>query len=137
MPDELLFAVLAALIGAVPGLLALVMQRRKQRAEVEKLKANAVGSLTDTALDLVTSLREEMRQLRSRTKEQALEFECLREKLKNQAAEMERLQDRLDRMVRLMRELLEGIARRAKQVESLGGHPVYVVPVYEETDDLA
>ena len=133
MATEFWYAVMAALIGAVPGLLALLVQRRKQRAEIGKLKANTAESLTDTALDLVTSLREEMQQLRNRIKEQALEFECLRERLKNQTGELEKLQTRLDRMVRLMRELLEGIARLAKQVEKLGGHPVFVVPVYEET----
>ncbi len=137
MPTELWYAVMAALIGAVPGLLALLVQRRKQKAEIGKLKANTVESLTDTALDLVTSLREEVQQLRNRIKEQALEFECLRERLKNQTTELEKLQGRLDRMVGLMRELLEGIARLAKQVEDLGGHPVFVVPVYEEVSDLA
>jgi len=135
MAPELWYAVMAALIGAVPGLLALLMQRRKQSAEIGKLKANTVESLTDTALDLVTSLREEMQQLRNHIKEQAEKFESLRERLKNQTCELEKLQAKHDRMVRLMRELLEGIARLAKQVKDLDGHPAFVVPVYE--DDLA
>lgn len=134
MAPELWYAVMAALIGAVPGFLALAVQRRKQTAEIEKIKANSVGSLTDTALELVASLREEMQQLRDHIKEQAAEFEGLRERLKNQTCELEKLQTKHDRMVRLMRELLEGIARLAKQVEDLGGHPAFVVPVYE--DDL-
>jgi len=136
MPTELYFAILAAIIGAVPGLLALIVQRRKQGAEVDKLKANAIGSLTDTALDLVTSMKEELQLLRVRTKEQGLEFEDLRERLKSQTIELVKLQARHDRMVRLMRELLGGIASLAKQVEDFGGHPVFVVPVYEDVDDL-
>ena len=135
MAPELWYAVMAALIGAVPGFLALVAQRRKQRAEIGKLKANTAESLTDTALDLVASLKEEMQQLHDRIKEQALEFDSLQGRLKNQTCELEKLQTKHDRMVRLMRELLEGIARLAKQVEDLGGHPAFVVPVYE--DDIA
>jgi|GEM_PF-6445958 len=118
MPDNVLLSVLAALIAATPGLVALWLQKTKGVAETKKLEANAVGSLTGTALSLVKELSD------------------LRSQLNASEARIDELRDKLDRMMRVIRELLTGVARLSEQIRQTGEQPVFVVPVYEGFNDV-
>jgi peptidoglycan hydrolase CwlO-like protein len=56
--------VLVALIGAVPGVIALVLQFRKNRTEEKKGNADVSLTITESALKLVEPLNKEIDKLK-------------------------------------------------------------------------
>lgn len=110
--------VIAAIVASIPGLVALIIQRRKITAEARQAENNAADLVTKAALSLVEPLRRQLDGLSAQSVEQAARIAAL----EKQVQSLERFAD----------DLLSGSHRLVMQVRSLGGHPVYIPPERRE-----
>lgn len=117
--------VLAALVGSLPSLIALVRFRRLGAAENEELQARAASQKADA----IDKLSEAVVRLADRLQE----LEC---ESKQQTAAIKELSVKLERANKLIKLLLKGIAVLMNQLNELGATPAFVIPIYSNDDDL-
>jgi len=104
--DEYIGLIIAAAIGALPGVLALIVQSKKRNAEIDCAEAEAAESYASVAKSYaaeVISLRKEINELRKEL------FET-KKQVRDQDREIQDLRDWAERLVH--------------QVQSLGSVPV-------------
>ena len=109
--SEALVQVIIAIIAALPGLLALIAQRKKTNAD-------AAGTITDAAGDLVTLYKDRIEALERAEAE-------TKATIKQQEQQIATLQDDLRHLSALVREYRRGIMILISQIESLGDDPAY------------
>ena len=104
--SEIVGLIIAAFIGALPGVAALIVQKRKRSADVTCAEADAAesyASATKTYAAEVVRLRNEMKDLRA-------ELDETKKQVKEQDREIQDLRDWAERLV--------------YQIKSLGAVPV-------------
>ena len=72
-----LVTVLVALIASVPGVVSLVVQARKSKAEAGKAEADAVESMSQAALVLLSPLKTRVQELEASDAEKAARLDML------------------------------------------------------------
>lgn len=123
--QNVLQIVLAALVGSLPSLIALVRWRRIGKAEEKELEARANSQKADA----VEKLSETVVRLADRLQE----LEC---KSKEQTAAIKELGIKLERANKLIKLLLRGVAVLMHQLQELGATPAFVIPVYSDDANL-
>jgi len=105
-------------LGALPGLLALRLQRRKVAQEEALQKITAADALTGAALSLVEPLGRRIGELELIMQTQNKRIAELQARLDAQARQIAELQT-------ANRTLCEGVSRLSHQVRALGYEPVW------------
>ena len=117
MPDELTPIIIAS-IAALPGLLALLAQRKKTSAD-------AASAITDAAGDMVTQYRTRLEVLERDTKALRLSNIQLTERVTL-------MNDDVFRLEALVKEYRRGILILMGQIESLGDNPAYKLAALDD-----
>ena len=112
--ENLIATIVVAIIAALPGIYAVIAQRRKDAA-------SAADTLTDAALQLIEPLKRQ-------AADQAAELVSLRAQVRTQGKEIEYL-------YRVMDDVVDGARRLERQVHESGGTPVYRVPPIRKWDE--
>lgn len=123
--DAVLQVVLAALVGSLPSLIALWRFRRLGAAEKNELRARASSQRADA----VDKLSETVYRLADRLQQ-------LERKSAEQTKAIRELGAKLERANKLIRFLLRGVAVLMNQLNELGATPAFVIPIYDDDDDL-
>ena len=117
MPDWLM-VLLGAMIGAVPGVYAIIAGRHKVKAEASRI-------VTDTAVGLLAPLQARIDRL-----------EAMVVRLEEKVQQLESDNDELSRQVRefraLIRSLWEGVLILSQQLESQGITPAWDQKQYQK-----
>ena len=79
-----LVVVIAALVGSIPSIYAIIAGKRKSDAEARKARAEAVNSISDAAVQLVDPLRCENRVLREDLAKLKVDMEAQEQRLSEQ-----------------------------------------------------
>ena len=123
--------VLAALVGSLPGLLALWRFQKMGSAEKEELearaasqKANAADKLTDIAMQWIEPMQARIADLETVSNRQE-------EEIAQQAEKIEKLNRKLERSAKVIQALLRGLAVLTEQLRGLDVTPAFVIPVYD------
>lgn len=118
--------VLAALVGSLPSLIALVRMRRIGAAESNELRARANSQRADA----VDKLSETVVRLTDRLQE-------LESASASQNDAIADLRAQLDLANRLIKLLLRGVSTLTSQLTNLGVTPIFVLlPAFTEDEDL-
>ncbi len=127
-----LTALIASLVTVLPGLYALTRQRKKDKAETVKLRAETADKIiatskqqVDISLSLIKPLREKANDLESR--------------ISNLEKELQELKERNVDLQEVCAQLFRGCNRLNYQVRSLNAEPVFRpsrdIQAYTEKED--
>lgn len=109
--SEIAISVVIALVAALPGVLALFAQRKKNAAD-------AAGMITDAAMDILDRADSRIEKLEFNVNEQSSIIELQTKKIREMNKDLIRLDE-------LVREYRRGLMILIAQVESLGDNPAY------------
>ena len=116
---------LLAVIAAIPGILALLRGRNKEKADVATAITRAAGELLDeyrTKIDeieaTVTEQAEKIRSQDRKIAQQSGELAFQKFELEGQAVRIKDLEDERD-------EIMEGVSALCTQIRNLGHEPVW------------
>lgn len=128
--------IILALIAATPGIIAIIRGRKKEKAEEEKIRADAAKAITEAAGAMLDEYREEVVSLKRLVAQQQEEIRCLEaqvdkqtEKAAEQAVEIKKQKERIDLLEKERREILDGVRALNAQVRNLGQKPVWEPPL--------
>lgn len=109
---EVIAPIVVAVIMAIPGVLALYMQRRKEQAGVEQTEADAAGKVTGAALALIRPYQERMTEMQAEL-----------DKHDKTLSELLGCKRRIDSMQQELREWQDGVLILIQQLKDLGEIP--------------
>lgn len=108
--NEHILPIIVAIIAAVPGLIAIFKQARRDRATAIRDENEAAGKISASALELIQPYRDRVKELEAEVNELRLK--------------VDELEERVDHLNSIKR----GAKRLESQVKSLGATPVFHVP---------
>ena len=89
--NQLFLSLFIASLGALPGIWALVQQRKKIRAETEKFEAEAAHLISQASTELTMKYKQRIEELEGMVMELNKRIQTLEEELKNAHIEIKRL----------------------------------------------
>ena len=130
------------LIGGIASVVVKLLEQRKTNADAEKSSAEATETLSDTALELVKGLRQEladvradrerdqcaMRELEATVKGLTVRVQTLERALEEADSDLRALECQHDAHERQHTEVVNGANDLSDQISGMGAKPVYIPP---------
>jgi peptidoglycan hydrolase CwlO-like protein len=141
MPDDIVKLILTGLLAALPGLIALFIQRKKTDAETLKTVRDADKVEADVAAQYkqmsaeqakdIKYLREEIEKIKVELKAKDILIEELSQDLKKKSQTIEQLTRDIEKRDKIIADLLTGIELLYDQLRSNGEIPVWKPTEYK------
>lgn len=106
-------SIIIAIIGAIPGVIALLLRFVEHKPESHKKEADAASSLVGTSLEIVDEFKQRIMELEKK-------LDAANKRIKELEAERERSDKRIQ-------QLEHGLKLLTKQVKEMGQKPVFEV----------
>lgn len=123
--ETLMLPIIVATIAAIPGLYALIQNRKKAKAEAEKIEREADKLVAEAAASLVEPLTKRVNALEKKVAAQAETIEAQGKKIKEQGEIIEAQGKKIKFLESTNDKYRIGTTRLVKQVRDLGHEPVW------------
>jgi len=126
---SIIIPVIVALIAAIPGIIAVVAQRKKDKIEVEATAAEKLvatsANINQSYKDLLDEFKTSADHCRSKLEQMELQIEDQEKLIRELIAENQKLKELVAGTSQVVEELKIGIQLLVDQIEKLGHKPAY------------